>query len=34
MDTNALASVGNCCVTMGTYAGSLAVNPVALVIIK
>jgi hypothetical protein len=26
--------VGNCCVMMGTYAESRAVNPVALVIFK
>ena len=33
-DTDALASVENCCVMMGTYAESRAVNPVALVIFK
>ncbi len=32
--TDALVSVGNCCVTMGTYVESLAVNLAVLAIFK
>jgi hypothetical protein len=32
--TDALVSVANCCVTMGTYVESLAVNHVAPAILK